>query len=54
MNKLNSINQSTFLKRRLLVDGVVVVIEVIDVVTRIKKTCLIFKVDFKKACDWPN
>lgn len=43
MNKLNSTHQSTILTRRLLVDGVVVGIEVIDLVTRIKKTCLILR-----------
>jgi hypothetical protein len=33
------------------VDGVVAVNEVIDVARKLKKKCLIFKVDFEKAFD---
>jgi hypothetical protein len=43
--------QSTFLKGRQLVDGVVVVNEVIDYAKKFHKECLIFKVDFEKAYD---
>lgn len=32
-------------------DGVVVVNEIIDLTRMFTKTCLIFKVDFEKACD---
>jgi hypothetical protein len=43
--------QSTFIKGRQLVDGVVVVNKVIDFAKKLKKECLIFKVDFEKAYD---
>lgn len=45
-NKLSS-NQSTFLKGIFLIDGIVVVNELIDLAKKIKKECLIFKVDFE-------
>jgi hypothetical protein len=40
-----------FLKGRLLVDGVLVVNEVVDLAKKSGKDCLIFKVDFEKAYD---
>jgi hypothetical protein len=43
--------QSAFIKGRQLVDGVVVVSEVIDFAKKAGKDCLIFKVDFEKAYD---
>jgi hypothetical protein len=43
--------QSAFIKGRQLVDGVVVVNEVIDYAKKLKKECLILKVDFEKAYD---
>jgi hypothetical protein len=43
--------QSAFLKGRQLVDGVVVVNEVIDLAKKTGKECLILKVDFEKAYD---
>ncbi|KAK2426239.1 hypothetical protein P8452_40952 [Trifolium repens] len=43
--------QSAFLKGRQLVEGVVVVNEVIDFAKKSGKECLIFKVDFEKAYD---
>jgi hypothetical protein len=43
--------QSTFIKGRQLVDGVVTVSEVIDYAKKTGKDCLIFKVDFEKAYD---
>jgi len=51
MNSIISPNQSTFLKGRHLVDGVLVVNELVDYAKRSKKECLIFKVDFEKAYD---
>ncbi|WJX24305.1 hypothetical protein P8452_13428 [Trifolium repens] len=45
------ITQSAFLKGRQLVEGVVVVNEVIDYAKKTRKECLIFKVDFEKAYD---
>ncbi|GAU48811.1 hypothetical protein TSUD_406440 [Trifolium subterraneum] len=44
-------SQSAFLKGRQLVDGVVVVNEVIDFARKAGKDCLILKVDFEKAYD---
>lgn len=46
-----SVNQSTFIKVRQLVDGVVAVNEIIDLSRKSKKECLTFKVDFEKAYD---
>jgi len=51
MDKLISSNQSTFIKGRQLVDGVVAVNEIIDFARKARKDCLIFKVDFEKAYD---
>ncbi|GAU34179.1 hypothetical protein TSUD_162800 [Trifolium subterraneum] len=51
MNSLIAGNQSAFIKGRNLVDGVVVVNEVVDLAKRSGKECLIFKVDFEKAYD---
>ncbi|GAU51438.1 hypothetical protein TSUD_413380, partial [Trifolium subterraneum] len=51
MNSIISKNQSAFIKGRFLADGVVVVNEVVDLVRRTKKGCLILKVDFEKAYD---
>jgi hypothetical protein len=44
-------SQTAFLKGRQLVEGVVVVNEVIDYAKKSGKECLIFKVDFEKAYD---
>lgn len=43
-DKFMSPNQSGFLKGRMLVDEVVIVIEVIDLSKHARKACLIFKV----------
>jgi hypothetical protein len=51
MDKLVAPTQSAFLKGRQLVDGVVVVYEVVDMAKRTGQSCLIFKVDFEKAYD---
>ncbi|KAK2393020.1 hypothetical protein QL285_055002 [Trifolium repens] len=51
MDSLTSRNQSAFIKGRLLVDGVLVINEVVDWVKKTKNKCLIFKVDFEKAYD---
>jgi hypothetical protein len=51
MNSLVASNQSAFIKGRNLVDGVVVVNEVVDLAKGGGKECLIFKVDFEKAYD---
>ncbi|MCH99250.1 RNA-directed DNA polymerase (Reverse transcriptase), partial [Trifolium medium] len=51
MDSVIASNQSAFLKGRNLVDGVLVVNEVVDLAKRTGKECLIFKVDFEKAYD---
>jgi hypothetical protein len=51
IDSLISTNQSAFIKGRNLVDGVVVVNEVVEMARKSKKECLIFKVDFEKAYD---
>jgi hypothetical protein len=43
------INQSAIIKGRNLVDGVVVVNEMLDLAKCTKKDCVIFEVDFDKA-----
>lgn len=42
-------NQSAFLQGRHLVDGAVVINEVVDYANKARKECMIFKVDFEKA-----
>lgn len=44
MDKMISHDQSTFIKGRHLVDGVVSVNELVNLVKNTKKACLIFKV----------
>lgn len=51
MNSIISKSQSAFLKGRHLVDGVLVVNEVVDLAKKSKRQCLILKVDFEKAYD---
>jgi hypothetical protein len=51
MNSIISPSQSTFLKGRNLVDGVLVVNELVDYAKKVKKECLIFKVNFEMAYD---
>ncbi|KAJ9553481.1 hypothetical protein OSB04_017526 [Centaurea solstitialis] len=51
MGKINNNTQSAFIKDRFILDGVLIVNEVIDFLKRKKKKGLIFKVDFEKAYD---
>jgi hypothetical protein len=51
MNTIISPSQSAFLKGRHLVDGVLVVNELVDYARKLNKECLILKVDFEKAYD---
>jgi hypothetical protein len=51
MDPLVASTQSAFLQGRLLVDGVMVVNEVVDMAKKSGKECLILKVDFEKAYD---
>lgn len=54
MDRLISPDQTTYIKYILLVDGMVVVNEIVDLTRKSKKDCLLFKIDFKKACDSMN
>lgn len=49
MDSLISTVQSAFIKERNFVDGVLVVIKVVDFVKKKQQKCIIFKVDFEKA-----
>jgi hypothetical protein len=51
MGKLISKCQSAFLPRRQILDGVLILNEIIDLATRRKDSYLFFKVDFEKAYD---
>jgi hypothetical protein len=51
MDPLVASTQSAFLKGRFLVDGVMVVNELVDFAKKAGKSCLILKVDFEKAYD---
>ncbi|MCI26762.1 LINE-1 reverse transcriptase like, partial [Trifolium medium] len=51
MDSLVAPTQSAFLKGKHLVDGVVMVNEVVDLARRTGQGCLILKVDFEKAYD---
>jgi hypothetical protein len=51
MDSLVETTQSTFLRGRNLVDGVVVINDVVDLARRNGQSCLILKVDFEKAYD---
>jgi hypothetical protein len=51
MNSVVSTNQTTFIKGRHLVDGVVVINDVVDLAKKSGRHCLILKVDFEKAYD---
>jgi len=54
MDKLKSINRSVFIQGKLLVDGMVVVNQVVDLARRSEMYCLVFKIDFEKAYDYVN
>ncbi|PNX89254.1 cysteine-rich receptor-like protein kinase, partial [Trifolium pratense] len=54
MGKLISDVQSAFLPNRHILDGVLVVNELIDLAKRRKDKCLMFKVDFERAYDTVN
>ncbi|GJV29956.1 putative RNA-directed DNA polymerase [Tanacetum coccineum] len=54
MNKLIREVQSAFLKDRFILDGVLVINEVVEFIKKSRKKCLIFKVDYEKAYDCVN
>lgn len=49
MNSVIAPSQSAFLQGRNILDGVVIINEVVDFAKKAKKKCFIFKVDFEKA-----
>ncbi|XP_058726325.1 secreted RxLR effector protein 78-like [Vicia villosa] len=51
VGKLVSSNQTAFVPRRSMMDGVLMVNEILDWAKRKKKGCLLLKVDFEKAYD---
>lgn len=51
MNPIIASNQSAFLPNRNILDGVVVISEVVDYSKKESKECLILKVDFEKVYD---
>jgi hypothetical protein len=51
MDSLVASTQSAFIKGRYLVDGVMIINEVVDLAKKTGKQCLILKVDFEKAYD---
>jgi hypothetical protein len=51
MNSVVANTQTAFIKGRHLVDGVLVINEVVDLAKKSGRECLIFKVDFEKAYD---
>jgi hypothetical protein len=51
MNSIISSSQTAFIKGRNLVDGVLVVNEIVDFAKQAKRQCLILQVDFEKAYD---
>jgi hypothetical protein len=54
LGKIISKCQSAFLPQRQILDGVVVLNEIIDLAKRRKDECLLFKVDFERAYDTVN
>lgn len=54
MGKLVSINQTTFIPGRQILDGVLMTNELIDYTIRKKKACFMCKVDFSQAYDCVN
>jgi hypothetical protein len=54
LGKLISKVQSAFLPNRQILDGVLVINELIDLAKRRKDKCLLFKVDFERAYDTVN
>jgi hypothetical protein len=51
MNSIIPTTQSAFIKGRNLVDGVMVVNEIIDLAKKTGRECMVFKVDYEKAYD---
>lgn len=51
MDSIISSNQSAFIKKRYIADGVVVMNELVNCARKRGKECIIFKVDFAKAYD---
>jgi hypothetical protein len=54
IGKLISKVQSAFVPNRQILDGVLVINELLDLAKRRKDKCLMFKVDFERAYDTVN
>ncbi|GJY33892.1 cysteine-rich receptor-like protein kinase [Tanacetum coccineum] len=54
INKIIGEVQSAFIKDLFILDGVLVINEVVEFIKKSRKRCLIFKVDFEKAYDCVN
>jgi len=52
VGKVISKTQSTFIKDRQILDGVLIANEVVDETRKLKKELMLFKVDFEKAYDF--
>ena len=52
VGKVISETQSTFVKERQILDGVLIANEVVDEARKLKKELMLFKVDFEKAYDY--
>lgn len=46
-----SLEQSSFVPRRRILDGVVVVNEILDLGKRTRRDCMVIKIDFERAYD---
>jgi len=44
--------QTTFVKNRQIIDGILIANEMVDDTRKLKKELLLFKVDFEKAYDY--
>ena len=50
-DRLISLNQTTFIKGRFILESVVTAHEIIHEVAKNKEECMMLKLDYEKACD---